>query len=264
MSARKPCGVCTRRSWVRSHAPRRISVSPAAAPEGPAPSPPAVSISSTPRPLPGVWADSFATAGRTVSVIGRTGTTASAPERTAVSTRRNTSGGVRQRAASWTSTNSTSPTYFKAICTDEVRSLPPATAVIDIPLSPFSVIAEISSRARTRNSSGATTTTAEATPEESIASRLRVNRLRPFTRTKAFGSSPPRRVPDPAAARMTQVLRMRALRPAEPLPRTLPSSQPGRVRTRGSDAPSRACASLLSTGRGPARGARGHGRPRRP
>lgn len=200
----------------------------------------------------------------TVSIIGRTGMTASAPECSASTTRVNTSGGVRHLAASWTRTYSESPLSFKAVCTEEMRSLPPATAVIEIAHFIRAVTSAISLRARKRNSSGAATTIVEAAPEEMIVSRLRARRVRPFTRTKAFGSLQPRRDPDPAAGMMTQVLRMRALRPAELLLRTLPSSRPVRVRRRGSDEPSRACASRRSTGRGPARDATDRGRLRRP
>lgn len=203
--------------------------------------------------------------------MGRTGTTASAPALTASATRRKTSDGVSARAASWTSTMSASPAYFKANCTDSIRSCPPATAVIRIPeildsesFAPDSAMESISLRARVKNSSGAATTIVEATPEEMIVSRLRARRLFPFSRTRAFGSALPKRVPDPAAGTMTQIFRTRALRPEWPRPRIPLSSQPMRVRKRGSDGPWTTCASHRSTGRGPARDARGHERLRQP
>ncbi len=196
--------------------------------------------------------------------MGGTGTTASAPESSAACTRRNTSGGVRHPAASWTSTRSAAPICFKASCADTVRPFPPATAVIGISEFIRAITETIPSRARKRKSSGVATTTVVATPEEMIVARVRANTLRMCSRTTAFGSPPRRRAPDPAAGMVTQVIRMRALRPAGPLPRTLPSSRPARARRRGSDGPWRACASLRSTGRDPARGARGRGRPRRP
>ena len=131
-----------------------------------------------------------------VSATGRPGTTAGWPARTAATTRSNTPGGVRGRAASWTSTMSAVRTAAMPARTESDRCAPPATTTAS----------GTSRRAVSINSAGTTTTTVSATPASSTPATQTSRIVRAPSSTKALGTGSPSLVPDPAAGMMTPTL----------------------------------------------------------